>query len=324
MNDQVRRPFWLALVASLMLHVGALAAPGWGLPFSEDEPDLATIDATLAIPKPRPAQAAPEPVPKPKPRPKPVANAPVENAVAMPQQETMPEPAASQTEATPAVPPAPTIVYADTFPRSGRIIFQVTRGESGLIVGQAEHRWRHDGDQYELRALTQTIGLAALFRPAQVVQESRGRFVATGLQPLEFRVERDGKLKDSAQFDLAQRNIVLSGGTSAPLGDGVQDLLSLFYQLGAVPNDSDRFPMSVTTGRKVATYTVSFVATEQLDTPFGERPAQHLTITGSSRDENTEVWLDTASRLPLKIRYRDRKGEIFDQKITAIELDKTP
>lgn len=330
MNDRVRRPFWLALAASLMLHAAMLASPGWGLPFSEDEPGATLLDAQLAIPQaartatPLPA-AKPPPRPRPPPAPK-AAPAPVENAVAMPQPDPAPvtsEPAVAAEVAQPD-PPLRTVTYADSFPRNGRIVFQVTRGESGLIVGQAEHRWQHDGENYQLRAVTETIGLAALFRPAQVAQESRGRFIASGLQPLEFRVERDGKPKESALFEPASGNIRFGGGNSAPFVNGMQDLLSLFYQLGAVPTDAPRFTVSVTTGRKLATFTVTQLATETLDTPFGERPAQHLAISGGNAEENTEVWLDTASRLPLKIRYRDRKGEIFDQKIMALELDKTP
>jgi hypothetical protein len=227
----------------------------------------------------------------------------------------------------PGVPPAPTIVYANHWPKSGRITFQVTRGEGGLIVGRAEHRWTHDEQNYELRAVTETVGLAALFKPVQVVQESRGLFAASGLQPLEFRNERDGKLKDSARFDLSQRQIFLGNGRNLPLVASVQDMLSLFYQLGAASFDVAEFTVTVTAGRKLAVYLVTVGEVLQLDTSLGTRSVRHLKVTGvagAAREDATEVWFDTQTHLPLKIRHRDRKGEIFDQVATAIELENTP
>jgi hypothetical protein len=153
------------------------------------------------------------------------------------------------------------------------------------------------------------------------VQESRGLFAATGLQPLEFKNERDGKLKDSVRFDLEQRRIFLGNGQSAALGASVQDLLSLFYQLGAAALDVAEFTMTVATGRKVANYLVTVGETLKLDTPLGERSVRHLKVAGASRDDATEIWFDTLTHLPMKIRHRDRKGEVFDQIATAIELE---
>lgn len=337
MNDAVRRPFWLALAASLLLHLLVLIAPGWGLPLLDDEPGQTLLDATLTVPvQARPVPPPPQPAPSPRkpPRPNkalkaPLPTAPVEPLAAPASEsdpapepqaasEPVPEPAPSEAAPLSAVPPAPT--FAGIWPQRGRIVYQVTRGEGGLIVGQAEHVWKHDGETYELRALTETVGLAALFRPAQVVQESRGIFVVAGLQPLEFKTERDGKLTGSARFDASQGRIFLGNGNSAPLVAAAQDLLSLFYQLGAMPLDTLEFTLSVTTGRKVAGYTVVVGDAQKLDTALGERSVRHLKVTGNARDDATEIWLDNATHLPLKIRHRDRKGEIFDQTATAVEL----
>jgi hypothetical protein len=331
-----RRPFWLALLVSLMLHLSAITAPGWGLPLLDDEEAQTTLDATLVVP----VQAKPRLPPKPAPAPQKKRSAPFEpvsapaGALAMPAAEgtesaapvnTQPESASAvASEAlSDAVPLASTIAHASLWPKQGRITYQVTRGENGFLIGRAEHRWQHDEQSYELRAVTETVGLAALFRPVQVVQESRGLFAATGLQPLEFKNERDGKLKDSVRFDMEQRRIFLGNGQSAALGASVQDLLSLFYQLGAAALDVTEFTMTVATGRKVANYLVTVGETLKLDTPLGERSVRHLKVAGTARDDATEIWFDTLTHLPMKIRHRDRKGEVFDQIATAIELEKT-
>lgn len=343
MSQGARQPFWLALVASLLLHLVALTAPGWGLPFFEEDDAHVEFAATLVMPLPPVPVQAPLPSPPRRPvkksvRSSPVvAPSPVFSTVPTPAEPELPvEPTVPAPEAVPesaaetlvepavAAPPAPTFAHADILPKSGRIVFQVTRGEGGLIVGQAEHVWRHDGTNYELRAVTETVGLAALFRPAAVSQQSRGSFAATGLQPLEFRVERDGKPRENVRFDYAEAQLTLSNGRTVTLLPGTQDLLSLFYQLGAYSFDDAKFAVSVTTGRKISHFGVAVGPADKLETPLGSRDVRHLRITGTAREDATEVWLDTQTRLPLKIRHRDRKGEIFDQIVTAIELEKNP
>ncbi len=327
MNVTVRRPFRLALGFSLLLHLAVLTVPGWRLPLLEDEEPQEMLDATLVVPvqtQPKaPPKLLPKPVPKPVPKPRPPPPAtpamPVAVTDSMPVAETAPafvpespSPSAAAPEpAAAAVLPAPTFAYANLWPKNGRIVFQVTRGDGGLIVGQGEHRWTHDEQSYELHAVAETIGLAALFRPVQVTQTSRGAFTANGLQPQEFRTERDGKPKSEFRFDAPQ-------DATLP----TQDLLSLFYQLGAASFDVPEFTISVKTGRKVSKFVVVVGETLKLDSPLGEREVRHLKIAGRLNEDSTEIWLDTVTRLPLKIRHRDRKGEVFDQIATTITLEK--
>lgn len=326
-------PILVAFVASLALHVGVLVSPGWSLPFDEESeaPPLDAVLAPQARPAARPAPVAPPPRRTPPPKPA-TPTAPVAQVPGEPPAEQAPQPAPAPVTAAepaptpvaaphalPAVPPAPT--FASEWPRRGRIVFEVTRGEDGMIVGRSEHAWHHDGSSYSLRAVTETIGLAALFRPAEVVQESRGGFDASGLRPLEFDASRDGKPKDSVRFEPVQGRIRFGRGGDALFVPAVQDMLSLFYQLGAANLDGSRAGIAVTTGRKVATFAVAVGEAKELETPLGQRRAQHLKISGSAAEDSTEIWLDVQSRLPLRIRHRDRKGEVFDQTVTLIELD---
>jgi len=327
MNGAVRRPFRLALGFSLLLHLSALTVPGWQLPLLEDDAPPAMLDATLAVPVPTQPKPAPEPQPKPRPPKQRPQIPPVEPVVSAPA-DTLAVPvqaAASASGAEPvftpdpvadpppeAVPPAPTFAYASLWPKKGRIVYQITRGDGGLIVGQGEHRWTHDEQSYELHAVAETTGLAALFRPVLVTQTSRGAFTANGLQPQEFHTERDGKPKSAVHFE--------------PLPDEalpVQDLLSIFYQLGAASFDVPEFTLRVNTGRKLSVLVVVVGETLKLDSPLGERNVRHLKIAGRSNEDSTEIWLDTESRLPLKIRHRDRKGEVFDQIATTITLEQS-
>lgn len=344
MNEVARRPLWLALALSLLLHLVVLTAPGWGWSLLAEEADDPPLAATLAV-APQPPAPAPA-VPPPRPRPA-AAQAPiaVPDALAMPAQEEVspgemalaesaplpvPETPPTVEEASPisplvplpdAVPPAPT--FAQEWPRTGRIVYQVTRGEGGLIVGEAVHRWHHDGAAYELQAVTETIGLAALFRPARVTQESRGIFAPGGLQPVAFRTERDGKPKDSVRFDAEQGRVIFGRGDSAAFVAGAQDLLSLFHALSVLRGDGVRYALTVATARKLSRYEVTVVGTETLATALGEFKARHIRIAGPAVEDATEIWYDVATQLPMKIRHRDRKGEIYDQVATHVEVNKS-
>lgn len=327
-------PFWLALSASLALHAGVLLAPGWELPL-HDEPAMEPIDATLvtaqrAAAKPpvsavaRPVRKRPSAQPLPPVPALPPASVPVEPVAVVPDPEPpVPavEPIPAAAEPPPAVLPAPT--FAARWPRNGRILYQVTRGEGGLIVGQSEQRWTHDGQNYHLHAETETTGLAALFHPARVVQDSRGTFDAAGLRPLEFEVRRAGKGTDSVRFDPEQGRIFLARGQSVPFVVAAQDLLSLFYQLAALSFDVPEFPLAVTNGRSLAIHAIVVGSELAIETPQGTRQVRHLRVSGKTNEDATEIWLDTATRLPLKIRHRDRKGEVFDQVAIAIETANT-
>jgi hypothetical protein len=335
-NVSVRRPFLLALALSLMLHLVLLLVPGWGMPMADEATNLPSLDAQLLPLAQTAAPVVPQPVPVKRRAPRETSVAPPEpvvtplaesvTAVSEPAPPVLPEDAQPDTPAADAVPPAPTFdpAVARAWPQRGRIRFAVTRGAGGFIVGQAEHRWQHDGTTYQLHAVTETVGIAALLRPAMVVQESRGNLVATGLQPLEFKNERDGKRKLLLRFDPVQGRLTLDSGAEVAMNEPVQDLLSMLYQLSTMPHDAKEFAITVATGRKLARHVVRVAETTQLETPFGTRSVLHLIMPpadGVTHDDSTEVWLDIATRLPLKIRHRDRKGEVFDQTATAVELD---
>lgn len=321
-------PFAIALVASAMLHVAALLGPGWVLPGTHDSDPPPTIDAVLARPPARaePAPAA-RPAPKPpaaKPRPaaEPVpAAAPAPDVAAAPAQVAPVEPvapagdagaAAQAAQAAPA--PAAPLPAQTALPGKGRLRYVITRGEGGFIIGQSVHNWEHDGFRYTLKSLTETTGLAAIFKPAQVLQISQGEITAEGLKPSSFRHERTGGI-DAATFDW-QRRMVAYGGREESIAAGTQDMLSMYYQLVLLAPKGGTLDMPIATGRKLENYRFEVLGEEALALPSGERRALHLKT--RSGNDTIELWLAIGEKaaargLPLKIRFIDRKGEIFDQ-----------
>jgi hypothetical protein len=323
-------PIALALVASVLLHAAALVGPGWVLPGTHDTDPPPAIDAVLTKPPAPVAKAAPKPPPA---RPQPLPGAPAVMATESPAAIAIAQPAPDvpppvDTPPAAAVPPAPTIAPPapqpahTALPGRGRLRYVITRGEGGFVIGQSVHNWEHDGFRYTLKSLTETTGLAALFKPAQVLQTSQGEVTAEGLKPFAFRHERTSGI-DAATFDWARRMVAYAGREESIIA-GTQDMLSMYYQIVLLAPKSGVLEMPIATGRKLETFRLEVLGEETLALASGERRA--LRIRTRSGNDSIELWLaigeNAAARgLPLKIRFIDRKGEIFDQ--VADDVDST-
>jgi hypothetical protein len=206
---------------------------------------------------------------------------------------------------------------------SGHMRFGVTKGDQGFIVGRALHDWKVEGDRYELRSVIETTGIVALFADVRLGQVSTGKINAGGLQPETFRDNRkDGQYR--SEFDWAQGTLKLNNGTVVPLVPGAQDLLSMFYQLGLYPLDGPELALMVTNGRKFERYVFRVEAEVPLMlSPRGEGRlvvTYHLSYRGRE-EEAVDVWLARdLNRLPVRIRYTDRKGGVTEMHAEEINI----
>jgi hypothetical protein len=326
---KVRRRFLLALVASILLHLGIVTAPGWYLPsldeFLHPKKQPQSLDAWLIRPAGKPL---PAPAPRPaRPRPRPGATVVPQTPVSESAPEPVPTPEvqakAEASGAESATPGATEAASKVQLPFAHlRIQYAVTMGEGGLVIGQAVQEFQNDGVTYLLRSTTGTTGLARLFKRVDLVHTSEGEVVDDGLRPREFRIERDGAAGEWAMFDWEQGQVTLSDGQRRfQLKPGAQDMLSMFCQLGLIPISGPSVSLPVVTGKKVENYEFTVVGEERLSTPMGEQPTLHLRTLGTG-SEATDVWLGLHyARLPLRIRHVDRKGEVFDQVAGSIEIE---
>ena len=321
----------------MLIHAAVITSPGWGLPSLDPLPEPAGLQAFLAARPKTPVKPAPaDPVAPPVPAPARRANhVPVQPSAATtgtsdarvpvvpaPREQVSaeaPPKAAVPVSAEPPASPAPPQAVAIDLPAKGRIRFSVTQGDQGFVIGQAVHEWRQDGFTYILRNVVETTGLASLFKPARVVQVSEGTVTAAGLRPGEFRRERDARI-DYARLDWEAARISFADGgvREAPLPAGTQDLLSMIYQLALSAPGQGTVEMPIATTGKLDRYRFEILGEETLALRMGEVRVLHLKA--RSGVEATDVWIALAPpRLPVKIRYVDRKGEAFEQ--LAEEID---
>ncbi|MDR2187569.1 MAG: DUF3108 domain-containing protein [Azonexus sp.] len=204
---------------------------------------------------------------------------------------------------------------------SGTIRFAITRESLGLRIGRAEYNWEFTDDgHYFLRAVTETSGIAAVFAPRRLALESRGRLVASGLQPERFRSRRDGgEVEEGADFDWENGEIlILRDGRKHRLTLGAQDILSLVFQLSYLGSLDDGAGLSVATARKFEWQRLESLGEESIELPAGHFRTRHLRAQSNT---STEVWIALDhGNMPVKIRFTDKKGDAYEQVATELGL----
>jgi hypothetical protein len=315
-----------ALLGSLAIHAAALVGMDVELFGGGPEPEPAPLRAEIRpLPEapPAPPDAAPGKPPAPvakgarPPRPaspRPKAQAAPVAALSTP--ETEPENATEMPSTAPMTPAPPA---KPILPASGTIRFAIFKESLGFQVGRAEHRWEFGEDgSYRLTAITETSGLVSLFKPIRIETESSGRMVAGGLQPETYRTLKDGKdAGENADFDWSTAEVRLArDGSVQPIARGTQDILSLNYQLAYLAGLAEGSVIGVVTGRKYERYAIDSLGEEDIETPAGRFRTLHLR---AMTDKTTEVWIALdRQRLPVRIRFTDKKGESFEQVATEI------
>ncbi len=270
--------------------------------------DMAAAELPVTIPPPEP-----EPPPEPPAEAPPEPPAPAEDAAAAPSvAETVPSAAEPAGESLPMV----------DLPTAVRIRYKVTMGENGFVLGKMLQEFHQDGARYAMRSTAATTGLANLFKPASVVNSSEGEIVKGRLRPRQYRAERGKGKIDSVRFNWEESRLALADGREFELQGETQDMLSVFFQLALmVPTDLPVISLPVTTGRKLERYEFEVIGEKIIDTPIGARRTLHLRASRPEGRDSTEVWLSLEdSRLPVKIRHVDRKGDVFEQVAERIDM----
>ena len=320
----MRRALIIAALGSVLLHGLALFSFDFGMFGEPLEPLPLVAEIRLLPPAPTPETQSVVEKNEPPPRKQPPAPRPPQPAREVPAPavtaEPLPDAAAAEPETLPPEPtPAP--AREPLLPASGYLKFVVIKESLGMQIGMAEHRWKFSADgSYRLQSRIETSGLAALFKPLRQEHESRGQMGPAGLQPIHFSVLRNGQPRgEDADFDWQAGEVVLErDGSRHPLHPGSQDVLSLNYQLAYLSRLEEGIRIGVVTGKKYEHYALDAMGEEDIDTPAGRFRTLHLRAAGETL---TEIWLALDhQRLPVKIRFTDKKGDSYSQVLSEFGL----
>jgi len=321
----------IALALSLALHIGLTF---WPVSF-EETPESTPLTATLTEmpPPPKPAATA---AAKPKPRPKrsapaaaPPAQTPAETAdvPAGPESVEADSPSAN-TSTAPALASEPEVIpgaaiVAPILPPRVDLAYNVYYGTIGFLIGEAVYRFEHTDNQYRIVTIGKARGLAALILRGQGKLQSRGLITATGLQTLEFDVERGGPdRRESAVFDWETGIVTMHENKTATLDLPTFDPMTIMWQFYFTPPTTDEISFSLATPRRMTRYTVTREETEQIEWAEGTVTAERWHRRSDDGKTDAYVWLAPALRyIPVKMRVVHTDRGTIEVLLSSIRVD---
>jgi len=211
------------------------------------------------------------------------------------------------------------------WPTSGRIVFEVLRGENGVKLGEARHVWKHDGVRYTMETAVETTGLAGMLYDFNYVQHSEGLVRADGLQPIRFGVEQGGRAPEAASFDWKAGRVTIErrGRTREyPIRPMDQDALSVWHLIGVRNGRQPSVELTLVTGRAAAPATFEVIGHEAVRIPLGSIDALKVRVRARSGKLVMDMWLSQAhDLLPVRVLMTDHKGEVLDQRAISFDRD---
>jgi hypothetical protein len=334
--------FVITALLHWLLLFGGLRVTQRLLPGSDSGPlniEVVLAAPVVAPPPPKPAPPPPlAPVPKPAPPPKPVLiTPPVVQALPPPAVEPpapLPEIATPSPEPVPTPPPEPPVdAVAITLPARATLTYDVGYGTGENVPRQASSitRWTFESGKYSIESVAEAAGLVRLFYGGQRIETSRGSIAIDGLAPEKYSDVRP-KRKNNVYFAREAKTITFSepAGNTVPLPAGVQDRLSVQFQLGAILQArpqlraiGTRISIRVAGLRNLDEWTFVVKAQETLQIDGADVPALRLIKDqqpGRDYDRAVELWLAPAMNwLPARIRISEPNGRTLEQRLVKVE-----
>jgi len=326
---RARRALWIALALSVLIHAA------WSLwPLETPKtPDETVLSATLTeMPAPPPLAAAPAAKPRAKPRraapaPSPPAPEAPETTASVASSDT-PEPA-PVVEAPPAAPPAPPVAPpiatppVKTLPPRLELEYKLFLGTQGFVIGAATYRFEHTGNEYRIATVAEARGIVALILRGRGKIESRGLITPTGLQPLEFAVERGSSdRREVTRFDWESGVATLHEDKMVALEASTFDPMTAMWQAYFTPPETSQQNVNLVTTRRVLNYNVERDGTETIAWPNGDIETERWRVDSEDGRTHAYFWLAPQMHyVMVKMRVSQTARGTVEALLDAIRVD---
>jgi hypothetical protein len=330
---RARRTLWIALALSVVIHAA------WSLWPAEIQrsPDDIVLSATLTeMPAPPPLTAAAPAKPRAKPHrvtPAPSPPAPPESpetnasiaANDMPATEAAPTPEVPAATAPPAplVEPPVAPPPVKTLPPRLELEYKLFLGTQGFMIGAATYRFEHTGNEYRIATVAEARGIVALILRGRGKVESRGLITATGLQPLEFAIERGSSdRREVTHFDWQSGVATLHEDKMVVLEPSSFDPMTAMWQAYFTPPETSQQTVNLITTRRVLNYTVERDGTETIAWAHGDVETERWRVKSEDGRTNAYFWLAPQMHyVMVKMRVSQTARGTAEALLDAIRVD---
>ena len=210
--------------------------------------------------------------------------------------------------------------------------FSLTHSQIPGELAVSTHKLRVAGTQYKLESTSQAKGFLALLYSGQLTQKSEGLVDSQlGLTPFYYAEQRGKKPVAESMLNAETQQVVFKrNGESAPYEKGLQDRISMIYQISARLrcnadlNIGDTLEMRVMSTGRVAkeVFVLKKLEDLTLDLGKGERRVSTLqfeTKPEEAGDETVRIWYAKDLKWqPAKIEIQDADGKALTQTLISI------
>ena len=204
-----------------------------------------------------------------------------------------------------------------------RLQYELSGQSRGLnYSAKAQLSWHNEVTRYEARLL---ISGLLILNPRLSI--SVGELGPQGVSPRRFSDK--ARSEQATHFQPERGRIVFSNNApEVPWQPGVQDRLSLFFQLaGMLAGDPGRFATGTqvrvpTAGtREVDIWTFTVTGTPTLALPGGEQATVALRREPRrAYDQTIEIWFAPGlGFVPVRMRITQGNGDVLDQKLASVQ-----
>jgi hypothetical protein len=212
--------------------------------------------------------------------------------------------------------------------------FSLTHSQVPGQLAITKHHLKITGNQYQLDSVSEAKGVLALMFSGQLIQKSEGKIDnKEGFVPLYYAEKRGKKPLTETTVNMEARQITFKkNDTKAPLEQGLQDRLSVIYQISALlrcnPDlkKGDALPVRLMGTGRLSTETfrvLSTTTTLNLNHGQGEHAVQTIELESKPEDaEDDTIRVAFAKQLnwvPVKIQVTDRKGQSVTQTLVGLK-----
>lgn len=210
--------------------------------------------------------------------------------------------------------------------------FSLTHSQIPGELAVSRHSLRVAGTQYKLESVSQAKGFVAMLYSGQLTQKSEGLVDAqAGLAPLYYAEQRGKKPVAETMLNAETRQVLFKrNGSSAPFEKGLQDRISMIYQISARLRCNDDLKVGDTLAMRVMStgrmnnelFTVLKAEEISLNLGKGDRRVNTLlleTKPEEAGDEIVRIWYskDLAWQ-PVKIEIQDDEGKRLIQTLIGM------
>ncbi|MEQ9107701.1 MAG: DUF3108 domain-containing protein [Limnobacter sp.] len=194
------------------------------------------------------------------------------------------------------------------------------------------HKLRVAGTQYKLESTSQAKGFLALLYSGQLTQKSEGLVdPQLGLTPLYYAEQRGKKpVAESMLNAETQRVLFKRNGESAPYEKGLQDRLSMIYQMSARLRCNgnlavgDTLALRVMSTGRLGNEVFTLQKKEDMSLNFGQGDRRLNTLQFESKpeepgDEIVRIWYaKDLNWQPVMIQIQDAEGKTLTQTLIGM------